>query len=115
MLKIIEGGENINNNNEKVATIKLSDCTVWQLKDYMFVEWSEWTHTTHEELYECGWVQDWMHEDIIDYMNDEDIELNLTSYKLQLLAFILEGELNDLDVGEFIEHGYNNFKLLYTH
>ncbi|MEC7807451.1 MAG: hypothetical protein VYD75_10080 [Pseudomonadota bacterium] len=56
-----------------------------------------------------------MHEDIIDYMNDEDIELNLTSYKLQLLAFILEGELNDLNVSEFIEHGYNNFKLLYTH
>ena len=55
MLKIIEGGEHINKNNEKVAQVTLEDKTVWQLTDYMFVEWDEFTHTTHEELIECGW------------------------------------------------------------
>ncbi len=55
MLKIIEGGEHINKNNEKVAQVTLEDKTVWQLTDYMYVEWDEFTHTTHEELIECGW------------------------------------------------------------
>ena len=35
MLKITKGGETINNNNEKVATVTLEDCTVLKLKDYM--------------------------------------------------------------------------------
>ncbi len=55
MLKITKGGETINNNNEKVATITLEDCTVWNLKDYMYVDWDEFTETTHAELIECGW------------------------------------------------------------
>ena len=55
MLKIIAGGEHINKNNEKVAQVTLEDKTVWQLTEYMYVEWDEFTHTTHEELIECGW------------------------------------------------------------
>ena len=55
MLKIIEGGEHINKNNEKVAQVTLEDKTVWTLTDYMYVDWDEFTQTTHEELIECGW------------------------------------------------------------
>ena len=64
MLKITKGGETINNNNEKVATITLEDCSVWNLTEYMYVDWDEFTETTHEELYECGWVQSYMLNDI---------------------------------------------------
>ena len=39
MLKITKGGETINNNNEKVATITLEDCSVWNLTEYMYVDW----------------------------------------------------------------------------
>ena len=41
MLKITKGGETINNNNEKVATITLEDCTTWNLTEYMYVDWGE--------------------------------------------------------------------------
>ena len=45
MLKITKGGETINNNNEKVATITLEDCSVWNLTEYMYVDWDEFTET----------------------------------------------------------------------
>ena len=35
MLKITKGGETINENNEKVATVTLEDNTVWNLTEYM--------------------------------------------------------------------------------
>ena len=92
MLKITKGGETINNNNEKVATITLEDCSVWNLTEYMYVDWDEFTETTHEELYECGWVQSYMLNDIVDYMNENEIEINETTYRLELLNFIPTGE-----------------------
>ena len=55
MLKIIDGYEKLFN-NEKVAIVTLEDNTVWHLTDYMYVDWDEFTETTHEELIECGWV-----------------------------------------------------------
>ena len=54
MLKITNGHEKIVN-NEKVAIVTLEDNTVWHLTDYMYVDWDEFTETTHEELEECGW------------------------------------------------------------
>ena len=54
MLQITNGHEKIVN-NEKVAIVTLEDNTVWHLKDYMYVDWDEFTETTHEELEECGW------------------------------------------------------------
>ena len=107
MLKITKGGETINNNNEKVATITLEDCTVWNLKDYMYVDWDEFTETTHEELYECGWVQSYMLNDIVDYMNDEDIEINETTYRLELLNFIAENYNNEIEYEKLIQHAVN--------
>jgi len=56
MLKIIKGGETINTNNEKVASVTLEDGSVYTLTEYMYVDWDEFTETTHEELIECGWV-----------------------------------------------------------
>ena len=54
MLQITNGHEKIVN-NEKVAIVTLEDNTVWHLTDYMYVDWDEFTETTHEELEECGW------------------------------------------------------------
>jgi|TARA_B100000085_G_scaffold152651_1_gene138719 hypothetical protein len=54
MLKIKDGYEKLFN-NEKVAIVTLEDNTVWHLTDYMYVDWDEFTETTHEELIECGW------------------------------------------------------------
>ena len=50
MLKITKGGETINENNEKVATVTLEDCTVWNLKDYMYVDWDEFTPVSYTHL-----------------------------------------------------------------
>ena len=107
MLKITKGGETINNNNEKVATITLEDCTVWNLKDYMYVDWDEFTETTHEELYECGWVQSYMLNDIVDYMNENEIEINETTYRLELLNFIAENYNNEVEYEKLIQHAVN--------
>ena len=54
MLQITKGYEKLIN-NEKVAIVTLEDNTVWHLKDYMYVDWDEFTETTHAELIECGW------------------------------------------------------------
>ena len=107
MLKITKGGETINNNNEKVATITLEDCTVWNLKDYMYVDWDEFTETTHEELYECGWTQTYMLNDIVDYMNENEIEINETTYRLELLNFIAENYNNEVEYEKLIQHAVN--------
>ena len=107
MLQITNGYEKIIN-NDKVAIVELDDSTVWHLKDYMYVDWDEFTETTHEELRECGWIRDYMLNDIVDYMNENNIEINETTYKLELLNFILEGYLNDNDVDKLLTHGVNN-------
>ena len=107
MLQITKGGETINNNNEKVATITLEDCSVWNLTEYMYVDWDEFTETTHEELYECGWVQSYMLNDIVDYMNENEIEINETTYRLELLNFIAENYNNEVEYEKLIQHAVN--------
>ena len=107
MLQITKGGETINNNNEKVATVTLEDCTVWKLKDYMYVDWDEFTETTHDELEECGWIRDYMLNDIVDYMNENNIEINETTYRLELLNFIAENYNNDSEYEKLIQHAVN--------
>ena len=107
MLKITKGRETINNNNEKVATITLEDCSVWNLTEYMYVDWDEFTETTHEELYECGWVQSYMLNDIVDYMNENEIEINETTYRLELLNFIAENYNNEVEYEKLIQHAVN--------
>ena len=107
MLKITKGGETINNNNEKVATITLEDCSVWNLTEYMYVDWDEFTETTHEELYECGWVQSYMLNNIVDYMNENEIEINETTYRLELLNFIAENYNNEVEYEKLIQHAVN--------
>lgn len=107
MLKITKGGETINENNEKVASVTLEDNTVWNLTEYMYVEWDEFTHTTHEELEECGWVRDYMLNDIVDYMEENNIAINETTYRLELLNFIAENYNNDLDIEEYVQHAVN--------
>ena len=39
--------------------------------------------------------------EIVDYMNENEIVVNNTNYKLELLNFIAEGVLNDLNKEEF--------------
>ena len=107
MLKITKGGETINKNNEKVATITLEDCSVWNLTEYMYVDWDEFTETTHEELYECGWTQTYMLNDIVDYMNENEIEINETTYRLELLNFIAENYNNEVEYEKLIQHAVN--------
>lgn len=106
MLNITKGYEKIVN-NEKVAIVELEDFTVWHLKDYMYVDWDEFTETTHEELMECGWVRDYMLNDIVDYMNENNIEINETTYRLELLNFIAENYNNDSEYEKLIEHAVN--------
>ena len=107
MLQITKGGETINENNEKVASVTLEDNTVWNLTEYMYVEWDEFTETTHEELEECGWVRDYMLNDIVDYMEENNIAINETTYRLELLNFIAENYNNDLDIEEYVQHASN--------
>ena len=106
MLQITNGYEKIVN-NEKVAIVELDDSTVWHLKDYMYVDWDEFTETTHDELMECGWVRDYMLNDIVDYMNENNIEINETTYRLELLNFIAENYNNDSEYKKLIEHAVN--------
>ena len=40
-------------------------------------------------------------QEIIDYMNENDIVVNNTNYKLELFNFIAEGFLNDLNKEQF--------------
>ena len=45
-------------NNRKVCTITLSDSTVWELKDYMFVDLEEFSEDMeHSMLEAAGWKQ----------------------------------------------------------
>ena len=39
--------------------------------------------------------------EIVDYMNENEIVVNNTNYKLELLNFIAEGVLNDLKKEQF--------------
>ena len=73
----------------------------------MYVDWDEFTETTHEELYECGWVQSYMLNDIVDYMNENEIEINETTYRLELLNFIAENYNNEVEYEKLIQHAVN--------
>ena len=39
--------------------------------------------------------------EIVDYMNENEIVVNNTNYKLELLNYIAEGVLNDLNKEQF--------------
>ena len=51
-----------------------------------------------------------MLNEIVIYMKDEQIEINETNYKLELLKFIAEHTLNDLDNTKYIDEAVNLFK-----
>ena len=51
-----------------------------------------------------------MLNEIVIYMKDEHIEINETNYKLELLNFIAEHTLNDLDNTKYIDEAVNLFK-----
>ena len=106
MLQITKGYEKLVN-NEKVAIVTLEDNTTWNLTEYMYVDWDEFTETTHEELEECGWVRDYMLNDIVDYMNENNIAINETTYRLELLNFIAENYNNDIEYVQYVEHASN--------
>ena len=57
MLQITKGYEKLVN-NEKVAIVTLEDNTTWNLTEYMYVDWDEFTETTHEELQETAWLKE---------------------------------------------------------
>ena len=44
-----------------------------------------------------------MLNDIVDYMKDEGIEITDTNYRLELLNFIAEHRLNDLDNEKYLD------------
>ena len=48
-----------------------------------------------------------MLNEIVIYMKDEQIEINETNYKLELLNFIAEHTLNDLDNTKYIDEAVN--------
>tara|TARA_B100001113_G_scaffold265599_1_gene220481 strand:- start:726 stop:890 length:165 start_codon:yes stop_codon:yes gene_type:complete len=48
-----------------------------------------------------------MLNEIVIYMKDEKIEINETNYKLELLNFIAEHTLNDLDNTKYIDEAVN--------
>ena len=51
-----------------------------------------------------------MLNEIVIYMKDEHIEINETNYKLELLNFIAEHTLNDLDNTKYIDEAVNLLK-----
>ena len=51
-----------------------------------------------------------MLNEIVIYMKDEQIEINETNYKLELLNFTAEHTLNDLDNTKYIDEAVNLFK-----
>ena len=106
MLQITKGYEKLVN-KEKVAIVTLEDNTTWNLTEYMYVDWDEFTETTHEELEECGWVRDYMLNDIVDYMNENNIAINETTYRLELLNFIAENYNNEVEYEKLIQHAVN--------
>ena len=44
-----------------------------------------------------------MLNEIVEYMKENEIEINETNYKLELLNFIAEHTLNQLDNKEYID------------
>lgn len=48
-----------------------------------------------------------MLNEIVIYMKDEQIEINETTYRLELLNFIAEHTLNDLDNTKYIDEAVN--------
>ena len=48
--------------------------------------------------------------EIVDYMNENEIVVNNTNYKLELLNFIAEHTLNDLDNTKYIDEAVNLLK-----
>ena len=55
--------------------------------------------------------------EIVDYMNENEIVVNNTNYKLELLNFIAEGVLNDLNKEQFDDllHEAMTVSVSYTH
>ena len=51
-----------------------------------------------------------MLNEIVIYMKDQQIEINETNYKLELLNFIAEHTLNDLDNTKYIDEAVNLLK-----
>ena len=50
-----------------------------------------------------------MLNEIVQYMESENIKVNKTNYKLELLNFIAENTLNDLDNSKFINEAVKVF------
>ena len=50
-----------------------------------------------------------MLSEILQYMESENIKINKTNYKLELLNFIAENTLNDLDNSKFINEAVKVF------
>tara|TARA_B100001769_G_scaffold267841_1_gene255647 strand:+ start:147 stop:350 length:204 start_codon:yes stop_codon:yes gene_type:complete len=51
-----------------------------------------------------------MLNEIVIYMKDEQIEINETNYKLELLNFIAEHTLNDLDNRKYIDEAVRIYR-----
>jgi hypothetical protein len=48
-----------------------------------------------------------MLNDIVDYMNENEIEINETTYRLELLNFIAENYNNEVEYEKLIQHAVN--------
>ena len=48
--------------------------------------------------------------EIVIYMKDEQIEINETNYKLELLNFIAEHTLNDLDNRKYVDEAVRIYR-----
>ena len=46
-------------------------------------------------------------QDIVSYMDDNNIALNYVNYKCVLLDFIAENYLNDLSIDEYLDEALN--------
>ena len=55
-------------------------------------------------------VSENMLNEIVIYMKDEQIEINETNYKLELLNFIAEHTLNDLDNRKYIDEAVRIYR-----
>ena len=51
-----------------------------------------------------------MLNEIVIYMKDEQIEINETNYKLELLNFIAEHTLNDLDNRKYVDEAVRIYR-----
>ena len=48
-----------------------------------------------------------MLRDIVDYMEENNIAINETTYRLELLNFIAENYNNDIEYVQYVEHASN--------